>query len=61
MSYKGPVEAPIQKNQVLGKLKIFYKNELIQEHDMLALEDVKKINIFSRIITSINYLIWGDV
>lgn len=61
MKYKGPIEAPIEKNQILGKLEIFYKDELIQEEDFLALENVRRINIFSRIITSLNYLIWGDV
>ena len=61
MSYNGPVEAPIKKDQILGKLQIFYKNDLIEEHEILAFEDVKKLNIFSRIISSLNYLIWGDV
>ena len=38
-----------------------YKNELIEEYDLLAFEDVKKLNVFSRLIKSINFLIWGDV
>ena len=59
--YEGPVQAPIVKNQVLGKIKISYKNEIIGEYDLLASEDIKKVNIFSRLINSINYLIWGDV
>jgi len=59
--YQGPVEAPINKNQVLGKIKISYKDEIIGEHDLLASENIKKVNIFSRLIKSINYLIWGDV
>ena len=42
-------------------MKITYKNELIDEYDLLAFEDVKKLNIFSRLIKSLNYLIWGDV
>ena len=37
------------------------KDELISEHDLLAAEDIKKMNIFSRILNSINFLIWGDV
>ena len=28
---------------------------------LLAFEDVKKLNVFSRLIKSINFLIWGDV
>ncbi len=59
--YDGPIEAPIKKNDVIGKIIISYKDNLISEHDLLALENIKKINIFSRIIRSINYLIWGDV
>ena len=34
---------------------------LIGEYDLLALNDVKKVNIFSRLMKSLNYLIWGDV
>ena len=59
--YEGPIEAPIYQNDVLGKLIISYKDEIISEHDLYAAEEVKRINIISRIIRSINYLIWGDV
>ncbi|MDC3391359.1 D-alanyl-D-alanine carboxypeptidase [Candidatus Pelagibacter sp.] len=61
MIYEGPVEAPINKDQVLAKLKIIYDDELIDEYELLALEEVKKVNIFSRLLKSLNYLIWGDV
>ena len=40
---------------------IFFNNELQNEYKVFALEDVKKVNLFSRILKSINYLIWGDV
>ena len=61
MSYDGPVEAPIKKDEVLAKLKIIYDESLIGEYDLLALTEIKKVNIFSRLIKSLNYLIWGDV
>ena len=61
MLYEGPVEAPISKDQVLAKLKIIYDDELIDEYDLLAKEQVNKVNIFSRLMKSLNYLIWGDV
>ena len=61
VKYEGPIQAPIKKNDVIGKIQISYKDKLISEHDLLALENIKKLNIFSRIIRSINYLIWGDV
>ena len=53
--------APIKKGDVVGKLKIFFKDDLINEHNLYSQEDINKVNIFSRIIRSINYLIWGDV
>ena len=61
VEYKGPIEAPIKKDDILGTLKIFYKDEIINEYEVLALENVKKVNVFTRLIKSINYLIWGDV
>ena len=59
--YDGPVHAPINKNDKVGTLKIFYKDEIIDQHDLLAFESIKKVNIFSRLVKSFNYLIWGDV
>ena len=61
VNYNGPIEAPIKKDDIIGKLKISYKDEIIEEHDLLAYENIKKVNIFSRLIKSFNYLIWGDV
>ena len=59
--YKGPIEAPIAKDQLLAKLKIIYDQEEVGIYDLLALKEVKKVNIFSRLMKSLNYLIWGDV
>ena len=59
--YEGPIEAPIEKNQKIAKLNIIYDEELIGEYDLLALKEIKKVNIFSRLLKSLNYLIWGDV
>ena len=61
VEYDGPILAPINENDVVGKLKIFYKDDLFNEYNLYASENIKKVNIFSRIIKSINYLIWGDV
>ena len=61
VNYNGPVEAPIKKDQVLAKLKVVYDDEIIGEYDLYSKEEVKKLNIFSRLIRSLNYLIWGDV
>ena len=61
INYRGPIEAPIKKDTIIGKLKVSYKDELVEEYDLLAYEDVKRLNIFSRVFKSINFLIWGDV
>ena len=61
MSYDGPIEAPIKKDQVVGKINVVYDQNLIGEYDLLAVKDVKRVNIFTRLMKSINYLIWGDV
>jgi len=59
--YNGPIKAPIKKNDLVAKLIINYDGNFLSEHDILASEDIKRKNIISRIIKSINYLIWGDV
>ncbi len=61
VNYDGPIKAPIKKNDVVGNLKIHFKDELIGDYNLLAYEDVQRQNIISRIINSINFLIWGDV
>ena len=61
MIYSGPIEAPIKKDQTLAKLKIIYDDEEIGDYDLLAFKEIKKVNIFSRLMKSLNYLIWGDV
>jgi len=61
VTYKGPIQAPIQKDDVLGKLQVTYKGELLEEYELFAFNNVKKLNIFSRLMKSINFLIWGDV
>ena len=59
--YDGPIEAPIKKDQIIAKLNISYDEDLIGEYDLLAMNNIKRVNIFSRIFKSLNYLIWGDV
>ena len=46
---------------MVGILKLLYKDEIINEYDVYAFEEVKKLNVISRIVKSLNYLIWGDV
>ena len=61
VNYNGPVEAPIKKDQKVGTLKLVYDENLIGEYDLLASTEIKKVNIFTRLMKSLNYLIWGDV
>jgi D-alanyl-D-alanine carboxypeptidase (penicillin-binding protein 5/6) len=61
LKYEGPIEAPIKKDDVIGKFRVVYDEELIGEYDLLAAKDVDKVNIFTRLIKSLNYLIWGNV
>ena len=61
VNYEGPLEAPIKKNDVIGKMKIAYKDEIVGSYDLFASESVQKQNIITRILSSINFLIWGDV
>ena len=61
VKYEGPVEAPIKKDEKIASLRVVYDEELIAEYDLLSSKEVKKVNFISRLIRSINYLIWGDV
>ena len=61
LKYDGPVEAPIIKDDIIGKFRVVYDDELVGEYDLLAGKNVEKVNIFTRLIKSLNYLIWGDV
>ena len=61
LEYEGPVSTPINKGDKLGILKVYLSDELIKEIDIVAAENVKRSNIFVRLFTSLNYLVWGDV
>ena len=61
VKYDGPIEAPIKKDEKIAILKVVYDNEIVGEYDLLAFKEVKKVNFVSRLLKSLNYLIWGDV
>ena len=61
LKYDGPIEAPIKKDQVVAKLRVVYDQNLVGEYDLLASKDIRKVNFFTRLMKSLNYLIWGDV
>lgn len=61
VNYEGPVQAPIKKGDKVALLKVVYDNEIVGKYDLLASQDVKKVNFFTKLMRSLNYLIWGDV
>ena len=61
LKYSGPIKAPIQKGEKIADLVITKKDEIIKTLPLYAAEDLKKVNFFKSLITSLNYLIWGDV
>ena len=61
LEYKGPISAPIDKGSQVANIIVKKKDEVIKKLPLYATEDVKKVNFFKSLLTSLNYLIWGDV
>ncbi len=61
LEYNGPIQAPIKKDEEIAKLVISDKRGVIKTLPLYAAEKVSKVNFFKSLLTSINYLIWGDV
>ena len=61
LKYKGPIRAPILKNQEIANIEIYVKNDLVKKVPVYASEDIDKVNVFKSLFMSLNYLIWGDV
>ncbi len=61
LDYKGPIKAPIKKDEEIARLIIMDKDKVLKELPLFSSEKVAKVNFFKSLITSINYLIWGDV
>ena len=61
VQYNGPIIAPIKKGDKIADLIVSNKDNVIKSLPLYASEDLRKVNFFKSLITSINYLIWGDV
>jgi len=61
LEYEGPISAPIDTDTQIANIVISKKNEIIKKLPLYAAEDLQKVNFFKSLITSLNYLIWGDV
>ena len=56
--YNGPIVAPVQKDDKVADLIVYNKNDIVKKLPLFAAEDLKKVNFFKSLVTSINYLIW---
>ena len=61
LEYEGPISAPVDKGTEVANIIVSKKDEIIKKLPLYAAEDLKKVNIFKSLLTSLNYLIWGDV
>ncbi len=60
LEYDGPIKAPIQKDQKIANLVVLNKDQVVKSLPLYASEKISKVNFFKSLITSLNYLIWGD-
>ena len=61
LKYDGPIFAPIKKDQKIADLIVLNKEKVVKTLPLYASEKISKVNFFQSLITSLNYLIWGDV
>ena len=60
IEYTGPIKAPVKKNKEIASIKIYNKDELLKSVPIYAAEKSKKINFLLSLLTTFNYMIWGD-
>ena len=60
LEYTGPINAPVDKDEKIALVKVYNKKKLIKSVPVYAVEKVKKVNFLLRLLTSFNYMIWGD-
>ena len=60
LEYTGPIKAPIKKDAEIALVKIYNKKELVKSMPVYSIDKVKKINFLLSLLTSFNYMIWGD-
>ena len=61
LEYDGPILTPIKKDAQVANIVVLKKDKVLKTLPLYAAEDVKKVNFFKSLLTSLNYLIWGDV
>ena len=60
LEYSGPIKAPVKKDEKIAFIKIYNKEKLVRSIPVYANENVKKVNFLASMLTSFNYMIWGD-
>jgi len=60
IEYVGPIKAPIKKDNEIAVIKIYNKDKLMKSVPIYSVKKVKKINFLLSLLTSFNYMIWGD-
>ena len=58
--YDGPVKAPIQRGQRIGKLVVSGGNNATTEFPLVAAEDVEKKGFIGRIMSGVKYYVLGQ-
>ena len=61
LRYNGPIKAPVEKDQKIGNIEVYVKDDLVKNIPVFSSENVDKVNVFKSLFMSLNYLIWGDV
>ena len=61
LNYNGPISAPVSKGEKIANIDVKMKDKILKTLPLYAAEDLKKVNFFKSLLTSLNYLIWGDV
>ena len=61
LEYSGPISAPVDKGTQVANIIVSKKDKVIKKLPLYAAENLKKVNFFKSLLTSLNYLIWGDV
>ena len=60
LEYTGPTMAPIKKDEMIAEIKIYNKKDLLRSVPVYSSEKISKINFLLSLVTSFNYMIWGD-
>ena len=60
IEYTGPIKAPIKKGTEIALINVYQKDKLLKSVPVFAAEKVKKKNFLLSLLTSFNYMIWGD-